>query len=188
MPVPTTRPAVLAATAVALLSALVASAVVLALQLANVSSLPRALFLQSPVSFPYYRRLTGLAVLRFVLGLLILVVGVGLVTAIGTRSASRHRGAVAVGLSAWLGAVLAGCAASTLSSLTELARGYPFDRLDQLLLSAFSGGAHWGVTSGWLVGLAAAIVFGLTNRERGPQPRPASGPAAAGAPGPATAR
>ena len=36
----------------------------------------------------------------------------------------------------------------------------------QTIISGVTGGPYWGLVTGWLVGLAAAIIFGVTNRHQ----------------------
>lgn len=167
-----TAPAVLAAVITVVVVQLAMSLARYLALLAGIPSLLSAFLLPTSLSWPIRPGVQPLAVGTFVVALAAWVGMVALATWLGCRGARSGAGGWPVGLSAWLGASAGGLIAGFISQVALISTLPPAVRRSdtylQMLLSNGTAGAYAGLASGWIVALAAAVVFARTNRH---QPR-----------------
>lgn len=153
------------------LGGLVCSVINYLMALAAVEAMPLRLLFGTPISLPIRLRPAGLV--ATLVALVVVAAVVALIVWLVARAASPRYGFAAVLFGGWIAVVLAGwLAALATSPLVALDFEYPAEMVGQLVLQRISAGGGWGLYWGWLTGLAAAVVFLITNRARrgGPVP------------------
>lgn len=107
-------------------------------------------------------------------GLLVFAVIIVLVVMSAT-SRGRARSRAAAFFAGWFAAGFAGSIGSLVSALGLLTDGLGDSYATTMIATSFSGGAYWGITAGWLVGIVAAIGTAILRDGR---PAVAPGPTA----------
>ncbi|MFC7620362.1 hypothetical protein [Microlunatus sp. GCM10028923] len=169
---PKTTAAVITAAVLAPLGGLVCGVISQLMALASVDALLLRVLFNTPISSPLRPR--PLALVAMLVGFVVLAVIVVLVVWLVARAASPRYGFAALLFGGWIAAVLGGwLTALATSPLVALDLGFRPEMVEQLVLQRISAGGGWGLYWGWLTGLAAAVVFLITNRSRRGGPVPA---------------
>jgi hypothetical protein len=118
------------------------------------------------IRWPIRRGADPLDAIGFMIGLVALLAPVAVAAWLGARGVAAGRGFWPVLLSSWLGAVVGGLLGGLVSMITVIISFPEPNFWMSSVLGVLASGSYSGMTSGWLVGLAAAIGWRVIDRRR----------------------
>ncbi|GAB3742636.1 hypothetical protein GCM10028864_08370 [Microlunatus parietis] len=144
------------------LGGLACSVISYLMAMAAVDALPLRTLFNGPIPLQGFRPLGLVAAL---IGLIVIAVLVALIVWLVARAASPRYGFAAVLFGGWMAVILGGWLAALVTApLVAMDIRFPPDMIGQMVLQRIGAGGGWGLYWGWLTGLAAAVVFLITNR------------------------